>query len=66
MMEMDGDKEILPCPFCGGESVCDTTSINGDSYHVSCLTMMCHGNIYMPNFSYHSRETAIEAWNERQ
>ena len=62
------DTELKPCPFCGGEAICDETepdTSRGGTYHVSCSGDDCAGDIYLPNQSFWSREQAITAWNTR-
>lgn len=61
-------KDLLPCPFCGGEAECDETYPDSDhdnTHHVSCLFDGCAGNIYQPNETTWGREEAITAWNTR-
>ena len=51
------NKELLPCPFCGGEA-----EINGISevHYISCK------NCYAETRVYGSKAEAINAWNTRK
>jgi Lar family restriction alleviation protein len=52
-------KEVLPCPFCGDESVNVFKSINRDIWYVSCnkCGVRTEGDT--------SRELATATWNKR-
>ena len=60
------NEDLKPCPFCGGEAVCDTVKPNDcNNYVVSCLSQEgCAGAIYIPD-AYYSEQEAIKAWNTR-
>ena len=49
------DKELLPCPFCGGEAVMST-------YYIECESCEVAPNI---DCFHKPREQAIKAWNTR-
>ena len=52
------DKELLPCPFCGGEAeLFDYPEMK--AYCVACLECGVETLIYS------SKEKAIKAWNTR-
>lgn len=57
--------ELLPCPFCGGES---TVGINKEStvreYFIGCMN--CHIRLYKIGYKrFWSEAEAIAAWNTR-
>lgn len=66
-MTENDNTEFLPCPFCGGDGIWFTDSINQIFSHklsgtVSCETKDC------PRRSgafYSTREIALKAWNKR-
>ena len=59
--------ELLPCPFCGGDASVDTIypDYPEKGYGVTCLCNGCHGNIYIPDTKYPTKQDAISAWNTR-
>ena len=62
-------RELLPCPFCGGEAEMrqlisfDETDGRDGLYSVGCYTDKCIGE-YANNFYFYEAE-AVEAWNTR-
>lgn len=56
---MPADKELLPCPFCGGKSFVSST-LEGDFY-VMCEREDCFGMVGYTA----SAEQAVENWNTR-
>ena len=50
------NKELKPCPFCGGEADIERTS---ELHYISCK------NCYVDTRVYGSKAEAIKAWNER-
>ena len=50
------NKELLPCPFCGGEA--DIEGIS-EIHYISCK------NCYAETRTYGSKGEAINAWNKR-
>ena len=56
------NKELKPCPFCGGEAMLDTRRVeDSTSYGVMCFTPGCCAL----NTIYPTEEMAIQAWNRR-
>lgn len=50
------DKELKPCPFCGGNA-----QIN---YAGADMLILCSKCLVCTE-SYHTKEEAVEAWNRR-
>src|SRR3546814_11278574 len=73
MSESNRTKELLPCPFCGGEAGVNTKRttdaeyirLNGrdHGYGVNCTT--CGTDNRGVAMGYATREQAIAAWNRR-
>ena len=59
------EQKLLPCPFCGGESVCseeysnDVPAIATNKCSAGCLE--CSIN----TFAYRDEKEAIRDWNKR-
>lgn len=72
-MEIYGTGPLLPCPFCGGEAVAQSTptgSGHGESYDkisVSCRS--CKAEIGEGSYAGHEvarrTRTVVEKWNRR-
>jgi hypothetical protein len=60
---MTTDKQLLPCPFCGGEAILDdVSSFLGDAkWSPACETEDC----VMWNAKYATQREAAAAWNTR-
>lgn len=58
------DKELLPCPMCGGEAICDiSVSPTGSKlFHVFCQDHTFHE---VECFSADNMQKAIDRWNTR-
>lgn len=58
------DKELKPCPFCGGEAriVQEYDAMIGETFYF-CECINCTGTILYGKFN--KKEYAIEAWNRR-
>lgn len=56
------NKELKPCPFCGGECVCITYYLYGKITGSSISCKKCHIEQGTP---YKSKQSAIKAWNRR-
>ena len=54
------DTELKPCPFCGGKA-----TIMENNHYTDMWTVMCK-NCYSEIDRYHTKESAIEAWNRRE
>lgn len=57
------EKQLKPCPFCGGQSECITDYSYGKARGAHCVCTKCgveQGKIYA------SRQGAINAWNRRK
>ena len=62
---MTTDKDLLPCPFCGGTA---STWMGIDKDHHICLWgVVCdNGDCSLrQEYGYKTKEEAIEAWNRR-
>ena len=61
------EKELKPCPFCGGEAVLETFNTR-KGYEA---TIQCNGRciLYMSTITYDTEKEAVEnvvkAWNRR-
>lgn len=52
------EREIKPCPFCGGPAVVDNL-LDDNDYYVHCR------DCEVQQIANHSHEAAIELWNNR-
>lgn len=61
------ERELLPCPFCGGRAVLRRGNRDKHGYYVVCHS--CGGSTAFYSDRFTSREDnkkhAIEAWNRR-
>lgn len=53
------NKELLPCPFCGGEAIKVCGTFNKKICGVMCIDCRAATSVYETN------EKAINAWNNR-
>lgn len=51
---------LLPCPFCGGQAMCEKRNRNGHEYY----TVVCH-TCGISTLGYASAELSIESWTRR-
>lgn len=60
---MNKNKDLLPCPFCGGEAdiVGDWKTNYSDYYQVFCENC----GVSQTGQDYEAEQEAIEAWNRR-
>lgn len=57
------DKQLKPCPFCGGEAVIrKSKQCLADAYSVICKDKFCRGRAIK---AARAKHIAIEAWNRR-
>ena len=56
----DDNRQVLPCPFCGGEAVI-IENYTGNEGYVECP----HCHIGTQVYEYRELQEAIEAWNKR-
>jgi len=70
------EKELKPCPFCGGEPILlENVPMENENEHgekekvlchvIGCKTAPCRGNAFLFSPCYPTVEDAIEAWNRR-
>ena len=63
MAESEGkivNKKLKPCPFCGGEAIVRSYSVDNDKYSiVTCIKC----DVETPMYEF--RSDAIKAWNRR-
>lgn len=63
------NKELKPCPFCGGEATIEGPSQHssevGIGYMVYCVNDECYLGIQDAPPEYRFKSDAIEAWNKR-
>ena len=60
--------ELLPCPFCGGDSICREVRgniRNPAEFYVTCVFQTCCGYHSESEGIWRSSEGAIKAWNRR-
>lgn len=72
----DINKELMPCPFCGGEAIITRVGIDSDpesilngKYIIGCdgtNGSLCPGYVYKCSPLYMSKELAIRMWNNRK
>ena len=53
--------DLLPCPFCGGESYLRDDASHSTAYFVGCSTEDCFGEIHWGQ----TADETIAAWNRR-
>lgn len=58
------NKELKPCPFCGGEAI--VLQNNDGFYYVGCKNAECRGYVFYSDVHYFTKERTIEAWNTRK
>lgn len=63
------NKELKPCPFCGGaaelKARCYTLIGQNAQAYVRCKVCGTTSNYFSENIAYCANEKAIEAWNKR-
>lgn len=60
------NKELKPCPFCGGAAELKAILIGQNSQaYVRCKVCGTTSNYFSENIAYCANEKAIEAWNRR-
>jgi len=60
--------ELLPCPFCGGDSICHEVQgniRNPAEFYVTCVLQTCCGYHSESEGIWRSENVAVEAWNRR-
>jgi hypothetical protein len=58
------DKQLKPCPFCGGEAI--VVKVQKDIYAVGCTEEnICPGYVWKLAPIYYGKACAIEYWNRR-
>lgn len=64
MTDKETMPELLPCPFCGGDAICDIgmSPVGSKNYFVYCPEHMFHE---AEVFSKDGMNKAIERWNTR-
>lgn len=54
-------KELLPCPFCGGEA--DYVDMGSNRLHIACPNCDCsYGEVWGTK---HNKESLLKGWNAR-
>lgn len=60
------EKELKPCPFCGGQAQLDHEGTGRNVYSkVRCMKCYCVTKGFMISTEHSSDEKAIEAWSRR-